>query len=483
MSFDILIVDDESDIRNLIKGLLDDEGYNSRLAADAHQAYAAIKENPPAVIILDIWLHGSEHDGLEILKNIKENALEIPVIMISGHGTIETAVSAIKMGAYDFIEKPFKSDRLLFMVKRALETANLKKENRALKQKAGSPDIMIGNSAPMQDVHQMIERVAPTNSRILITGEPGTGKNIAARVIHKMSRRADKPFFTLNCASLRPKTIESELFGTEGHSGKTGLLEKANGGTVLLDEVADMPLETQGRIVRLLQEQRFQKSGSDKKILIDVRIIASSSCDLHDFMQKGLFRQDLYYRLNVVPLQVPPLRERMQDIPAMISHFTDTISEQSGLPKQTFSDEALALMKAYEWPGNVRQLHNVVEWTMIMNSRNQSHSIEADDLPPEIAHSGKVFLPPFPDTDRHGEDIVSLPLKKARARFEKDYLLSQINRFDGNISKTAEFIGMERSALHRKMKSLQILNDDKPVLGNQKTSNNNTKKHLKTRNS
>ncbi len=462
MSSDILIVDDEEDIRNLVKGILEDEEYSVRLAADSSSAYKEIEERPPALIILDIWLQGSEHDGLEILESVKNDHPYIPVVMISGHGTIETAVSSIQKGAYDFIEKPFKSDRLLLMIKRALETAQLRRENEALRQKTDVPQDLIGESSVMQQLKQVLERAAPANSRILLTGEAGTGKDIAARSLHRLSQRADKPFMVLNCATLRPERLETELFGSvSGPEGeRTGILEQANGGTLLLDEVADMPLETQGKIVRVLQEQRFQKVGDDKPVEVDVRILASTNRDLEKSMNEGDFRQDLYYRLNVVPIHMPPLKERTDDIPELVEYISSSLSKQSGLPKCSFSQAALSVMQTYDWPGNVRQLRNVIEWALIMNSNKADTPIEPEQLPPEIRNEiGGVIT-----TQAEGgvsKYLMELSLREAREMFEKEYLESQVNRFSGNISRTAKFIGMERSALHRKLKSLQILGNDK----------------------
>ncbi len=454
MSADILIVDDEADIRNLIQGILEDEGYATRLAANAQDAYEAIAEKAPDLIVLDIWLRGSEDDGMEMLEKVKADDSTLPVLMISGHGTIETAVSAIKQGAYDFIEKPFKSDRLLLMIKRALETAALKRENEQLRQKSGESLDFIAESPQMETFKQMLGRAAPTNSRILLTGEPGTGKNLISRLIHKSSSRADKPFLALNCATLHPDRFEVELFGVEG--GPVGLLEQADGGTLLLDEVSDMPLETQGKIVRVLQDQKFQRPGGDTSIEVDVRIIASTNRDLEQAVQDETFRQDLYYRLNVVPIAIPPLRDHLSDIPALANYFTGAISKQSGLPEREFSKKALSMMQGYEWPGNVRQLRNVIEWVMIMSDSDVGKDIEPDDLPPEISKMDSAVLNSGPDNS-----FTDLPLREAREVFERNYLLSQVNRFGGNISKTAEFIGMERSAFHRKLKSLQILTTER----------------------
>ncbi len=448
MTGDILIVDDEADIREIIQGILEDEGYVIRQAANSQQAYKQVAERRPDLIILDIWLQNSEHDGLQILDNVKKDHPHLPIVMISGHGNIETAVSAIKQGAYDFIEKPFKSDRLLLLMARALEAASLKMENATLKQKAQGPSDLVGSAPAMAALRQVIERVAGSNSRILITGEAGTGKDIAARMIHKLSRRAQGPFVSLNCAIMHPEHLESELFGVEGEPEKVGVLERADGGTLFLDEVADMPLETQGKIVRVLQEQRFQRVGGQKPVEVDVRIIASSNRDLQKHMTDGNFRQDLYYRLNVVPVDMPPLRERAQDIPDLVDYFVQQYSAQAGIPPRAFSDSTLAIMQAYTWPGNVRQLRNVIEWVMIM--AGGEGAVRPDQLPPELVDTGAVAK------GEPGENMMTLPLRDARELFEKEYLESQIRRFGGNISKTAQFVGMERSALHRKLKQLGI---------------------------
>ncbi|HEY8190730.1 MAG TPA: sigma-54 dependent transcriptional regulator [Micavibrio sp.] len=455
MTADILIVDDEEDIRRLIQGILEDEGYSVRQAATAEQAYARIAECAPSLAILDIWLQQGDEDGLKILKRIKEDHPILPVLMISGHGTIETAVNAIKMGAYDFIEKPFKTDRLLLMIARALENAQLKRENMALRQKTDSPMALTGESQAIMSLHQMLDRVGPTNSRVLITGEPGTGKDLAARVIHKMSTRAAEPFMLLNCATLLPERLEIELFGSvdgiHGEPGKTGVLEQANGGTLLLDEVADMPLETQGKIVRVLQEQKFTRVGGKAPVQVDVRILASTNRDLQTEMHEGNFRQDLFYRLSVVPLRMPSLRERIDDIPALADYFLHQYAVQNGVPQRALSDGALAAMQAYDWPGNVRQLRNMIEWIMIMNAASPE-PVQAMQLPPEIVGSRNMES----SGKGLGPDLVLLPLREAREKFERDYLEAQVKRFQGNVSKTSQFVGMERSALHRKLKSLGI---------------------------
>lgn len=464
MSTDILIVDDETDIRNLIQGILEDEGYAIRQAANSDQAYKVIAENIPDLLVLDIWLQNSAHDGLEILAQVKEDHPDMPVLMISGHGTIETAVSAIKEGAYDFIEKPFKSDRLLLMIERALENAKLKRENRTLRAKIEGPVDLIGTSAPMASLRQILEKIAHTNSRVLITGEPGSGKEVAARNLHRMSSRANGPFFVLNCATMRPDRLEIELFGSEdgvmGEPAHTGILEQAHGGTLLLDEVADMPMETQGKIVRVLQDQKFQKVGGHEHIEVDVRVVASTNKNLVEACEAGTFRQDLFYRLNVVPLQVPPLRDMADDIEQLTAHFMAQFSRQSGLPAVTFSQSALAALQAYKWPGNIRQLRNAVEHVMIIGGAPVEDedgatvmTVYPDHLPVEIAEGS---LKGKSRDEQGGEDFMGLPLRESREVFEKKYLEFQLHRFGYNISKTAEFIGMERSALHRKIKQLGI---------------------------
>jgi two-component system nitrogen regulation response regulator NtrX len=447
MKADILIVDDENDIRSMMQGILGDEGYATRQAANSDQAYDEFKKKAPDLIILDIWLQNSRHDGLEILQNVKKMNPAVPVLMISGHGTIETAVNAIKIGAYDFVEKPFKTDRLLLMIERALETARLRAENQNLRVRAEGPSELLGDSSAMVSLRALMGRVAPTNSRVLITGEPGSGKDVAARSLHRLSQRSGKPFMVINCAILHPERLEAELFGTPG---SMGVLERAHGGTLFLDEVADMPLETQGKIVRVLQEQRFQRLGGGEEIEADIRVIASTNRNLQAVMQEGGFRQDLYYRLNVVPVEMAPLRDRAQDIPLLAAFFSKLYSEQSGIAPCVFSDSAMAAMQAYDWPGNVRQLRNAIEWIMIMNGAGEG-PVRTDHLPPEIFSGAPDLSGP-----RQGPDIMALPLKEAREMFERSYIESQIRRFGGNISKTAQFVAMERSALHRKMKQLGI---------------------------
>ncbi len=460
MNHDILVVDDEVDIRLLISGVLKDEGYTTREVADAETALGEMDARKPSLAILDVWLQGSKIDGLELLSIVKTQYPEIPVVVISGHGNIETAVAAIKRGAYDYIEKPFKTDRLLLVVARAIEAARLRRENLDLRQRAGDI-IMIGESPVMRDVRLAIGRVGPANSRVMITGPAGAGKEVAARMIHAESPRANGPFVAINCASMRPDRLEIELFGAEaGIEGPDlprhpGVFEQAHKGTLFLDEVADMPLETQGKIVRVLQEQTFERVGGSNRIEVDVRVIAATSRNLEEMIKEGSFRQDLYYRLNVVPIQVPPLTARREDIPELVAHFMGRSARSSGLAERKIGDDALAALRAYDWPGNVRQLRNVVEWLLIMAPGDENGVIHADDLPPDLLEAA-------PRTIRGtaADEIMGLNLRSAREIFEREYLSAQLNRFGGNISKTAEFIGMERSALHRKLKSLGLGGND-----------------------
>lgn len=461
MANDILIVDDETDIRMLIGDILEDEGYESRQAANSTEALEAIRRRMPSLVILDIWLQNSELDGLGILGHIQRDHPGLPVIMISGHGTIETAVTAIKKGAYDFIEKPFKADRLIFMVQRAIEAARLRRENDELKKRTGTGSDLVGVSGGINTVRASIEKVAPTGSRVLITGPAGVGKEIVARRIHERSRRATGPFVVLNCATLTPDRLETELFGTEpgGAEPRTiGTLELAHKGTLLLDEVADMPLETQGKILRVLQEQSFRRVGGDTEVEVDVRVIAATNRDLQQEMGAGRFREDLFYRLNVVPIRVPPLRERREDVPLLARYFVTQSSDASGMAARPLGEDAVAALQAYDWPGNVRQLRNVVDWMLIMAGGGARDPIRAEQLPPEIGSATPAAL-----RWEKGSEIMGLSLRDARETFEREYLLAQVNRFGGNISRTASFVGMERSALHRKLKSLGLQQAEKPV--------------------
>ncbi len=454
MLSDILIVDDETDIRELIAGFLADEGHETRMARDSDEAIKAIEERRPSLVILDIWLQGSRHDGLEVLSMIKKQHPDLPVVIISGHANIETAVTAIKRGAYDLIEKPFKADRLLLICQRALETSKLKRENRELRERAGQNTEMIGQSAVMNALRMSIEKVAPTNSRVMIKGPSGCGKELAARILHETSLRKDGPFIVLNAAALAPERVEEELFGIEdrgnGQPRKVGALEEAHGGTLFIDEVADMPIETQGKVIRVLVEQKFQRVGGGPKVHVDVRIVSSTSRDLDREMGSGHFREDLYHRLNVVPLSIPALVERREDVPLLVEHFVQQIVASSGLPPRQIGEDAIAVLQSYEWPGNVRQLHNIIERLMILVGDDPSEIINASMLPDEIGNQ-------VPSGGNGGnEHLMSLPLRDAREIFERQYLLAQINRFGGNISRTAEFVGMERSALHRKLRALGV---------------------------
>lgn len=453
MASDILVIDDEEDIRELVAGILSDEGHEARTAGDSDGALAAITERVPRLVLLDIWLQGSTLDGLALLDKIKEMHPDLPVVMISGHGTIETAVSAIKRGAYDFIEKPFKADRLILICERALETSKLKREVHDLKKRSGESFDLVGASPAINHLRQTIERVAPSNSRIMLVGPSGSGKELAARAIHATSSRASGPFVSVNAASITPERMEIELFGTEsnGAERKVGALEEAHRGTLFLDEVADMPPETQGKILRVLVDQQFERVGGTKRVKVDVRIVSSTARNLEQMIAEGRFREDLYHRLAVVPVVVPGLSERREDIPVLIEHFMQQIVLQVGIKPRRLSEDALAVLQAHDWPGNVRQLRNNIERLLILTRGDESDTpITADLLPAEI---GDV-MPRVPgQSDQH---IMALPLREAREMFEKEYLLAQINRFGGNISRTAEFIGMERSALHRKLKSLGV---------------------------
>ncbi|HEY9219178.1 MAG TPA: sigma-54 dependent transcriptional regulator [Phenylobacterium sp.] len=452
MAADVLVVDDEADIRELVAGILSDEGYKVRTAADSEQALAAIKARKPSLLILDIWMQGGGMDGLELLDLVKGLDGDLPVIMISGHGNIETAVSAIKRGAYEFLEKPFKSDRLMLVVERALEASNLRRENRRLRTQAITPEGFLGRSMAAQQLRQMIAKLAAANSRVLISGPPGAGKETVARLIHGASPRGRSEFVVISAAGMTPERVDSELFGEEGDGGrphKIGVFERAHGGTLYLDEVADMPKETQSRILRVLVEQRFRRVGGDADVQVDVRVVSSTSRDLRAEIAAGRFREDLFHRLNVVPVNVPGLAERREDIPELLSDFIVRICEATGLPKRQLAEDALATLQVREWPGNLRQLRNNVERMLILASGDPTQPISADMLPAEaqVADSASMI-----GTER----IIALPLREAREVFEREYLNAQMLRFSGNISRTAAFIGMERSALHRKLKSLGL---------------------------
>lgn len=454
MASDILIVDDEADIREIVSGILSDEGHGTRTAKNSDEALNAIAARRPTLVFLDIWLQGSRLDGLQLLKIIKDQNPALPVVMISGHGNIETAVSAIKLGAYDFIEKPFKADRLVLVAERALEASRLKREVTELRTRAGRSNKIVGRSTAINQLRQVIERVGPANSRVLITGAPGAGKELAARSIHDASARANGPFITINSATIEPETMEMELFGVEAKEGRprtVGALEEAHGGTLYLDEIADMPKETQGKILRVLVEQNFLRVGGSTRVHVDVRIISSSSRDLPKLIADGAFREDLFHRLAVVPVRVPSVSEHREDIAELIAYFMEQLSITTGMPKRVIADDAMAVLQSHDWPGNIRQLRNNVERLMILASGDPEAPVTADMLPSEIG----ALVPSTPN-GAGGEKLMSLPLRDAREVFEREYLVAQLNRFGGNISRTAEFIGMERSALHRKLKSLQV---------------------------
>lgn len=454
MISDILIVDDEADIRELVSGILEDEGYSTRLAKNSDEALSAVEERKPHLVILDIWLQGSRMDGLEVLNQIKKRHPDLPIVIISGHGNVETAVTAIKLGAYDYVEKPFKADRLLLITSRALEASKLKRENRELKEKSPQSTELVGVSAAITTLKQKIDKVAPTNSRVMFTGPSGCGKELAARVMHQKSLRPNGPFVVMNAAVMSPDRMEEELFGVEGDGGfarKVGALEEAHGGTLFIDEVADMPIETQGKILRVLVEQRFQRVRGDRKVEVDVRIMSSTSKNLSEEMAENRFREDLFHRLSVVPIIVPGLSERREDIPYLIDYFMDGLTLSSGLPKRRIGDDAMAILQTNEWPGNIRQLRNMVERIMILADGDTNKIVTADMLPDDAGNTV-----PFANGSGGGEHFMSLPLREAREIFEREYLVAQINRFGGNISRTAEFVGMERSALHRKLRALGV---------------------------
>ncbi|WP_305968212.1 MULTISPECIES: sigma-54 dependent transcriptional regulator [unclassified Mameliella] len=453
---DILIVDDERDIRELIGDILEDEGFATRLAGNSQEAMNEINSEPPALLILDIWLKDSKMDGIDILKTVKRDNPDIPVVIISGHGNIEIAVAAIKQGAYDFIEKPFNIDQLLVVIRRAMETSNLRRENVQLKRGEVKSAEMIGESAAFRALLGQLEKVTKSNGRVMLTGPAGAGKEVAARYIHAQSNRAKAPFVTVNCAGVEPEMMEAMLFGRETAKRgiEPGLLEQAHGGVVYFDEVADMPTGTQSKILRVLVDQQFTRVGGNDKVRVDLRVISSTNRDLQDEIAAGRFREELYHRLNVVPIAVPSLAERREDIPVLAGHFIKQCNQAQGLPVRELTEEAVALMQTMTWPGNVRQLKNLVERVLILG--DGTGPIEARELPQETA----------PGEDAEGRVVLSgtlatLPLREAREAFEREYLLTQINRFGGNISRTASFVGMERSALHRKLKSLGVVTSAK----------------------
>ena len=466
MVHEVLIVDDEADIREQVSGILADEGFETRVAKDSDAALGEIEVRRPSLVILDIWLNGSTLDGLGLLDVIKRDYRDLPVVMISGHGNIETAVAAIKRGAWDFIQKPFETDRLLLITDRAIESARMRREYHDLKERAGAETELIGASATMTALRAAIDKVAPTGSRVLVTGPAGSGKEVVARLVHERSHRSAGPFVVLNAASMAPERMEAELFGFEngaaggGERRRIGTFERAHGGTLFLDEVADMPLATQAKILRVLLDQVFERVGGSARIEVDVRVISASSRDLKDEIAAGRLREDLYHRLNVVPIRVPPLRERLDDIPSLIEHFVRRTAETTGLARRTFAEDALAALQSNDWPGNIRELRNVIERLLIMAPGDSRTSIGAEMLPPELGAPSFAALRP-----NGSEEVMTLPLRRARERFEREYLVAQIARFGGNVSRTAAFVGMERSALHRKLKTLGLAGGDPSASG------------------
>ena len=451
----ILIVDDERDIRELIGDILKDEGYPVRLAGNSDECMAEINAEPPALMILDIWLKDSRMDGIDILKVVKRDNPDVPVVIISGHGNIEIAVAAIKQGAYDFIEKPFNIDQLMVVVSRAMETSRLRRENGELRRRDVTSTEMLGNSPAYKTLRSNLDKVTKSNGRVMLTGPAGSGKEMAARFIHANSNRASAPFVSVSSAAIEPDRMEEVLFGREtaDRGVEQGLLEQAHGGVVYFDEVADMPLGTQSKILRVLVDQQFTRLNGADKVRVDLRVISSTTRDLRSEISHGRFRQELYDRLNVVPIAVPSLEERREDIPELTKHFVDLFHRTQGLPSRTLSTEAEAMLQTMQWPGNVRQLRNVIERVLILG--DGSGVIEAKELPGQDTASdsgGRMVL---------GGAMATLPLREARELFEREYLLTQIGRFGGNISRTANFVGMERSALHRKLKSLGVMTTSK----------------------
>src|SRR5687767_12314711 len=453
MALDILIVDDEQDIRDLVSGVLEDEGFTTRTAADSNEALQALSERRPSLALLDVWLQGSKLDGLQLLEEIKRRDPSLPVLIISGHGNLDTAVAAIRQGAVDFIEKPFEASHLVHLVGRATETERLRRENEALRLQVGNDQELTGTSTGINNVRATLKRVAATGSRVLISGPAGVGKEVAARLLHNWSPRATAPFIVVTAARMTPERVEEELFGVEEGSElvRPGMLEQAHGGTLFLDEIADMPMPAQAKILRVLTDQSFTRVGGQRTVKVDMRVVSSTARHLADEIAEGRFREDLFYRLNVVPVHLPALSERREDIPELVAHFAARYAAEQRVPTPDVSDDAMAALQAYDWPGNVRQLRNVIERTIILAPGARVGCIELDMLPPEILNEQASL-----SSGEAVKAIMGTPLREARETFEREYLKVQIRRFSGNISRTATFIGMERSALHRKLKALGI---------------------------
>jgi len=456
MALDILVVDDEADIRDLVAGVLEDEGYTARTAADSDAALAAIADRRPSLVLLDVFLKGSRLDGLDLLDEIKRRDPSQPVLVISGHGNLDTAVTAIRRGASDFIEKPFEAQRLLLLVTRATETELLRAENETLRAQYGLDEQLSGTSSAINHVRATLKRVAPTGSRVLISGPAGVGKEVAARMLHSWSPRANAPFVVVSAARMTPERVEEELFGSERPDGSStpGLLERAHGGTLFLDEIADMPMTTQGKILRVLTDQSFTRVGGQRLVKVDVRVLSSSARTLTDEIDAGRFREDFYYRLNVVPVFIPSLSERREDIPSLVEHFIARYSADRRVPTPDVAEDAMAALQTYDWPGNVRQLRNIMERTIILAPGDRMSRIDVDMLPSEIVNDPASTQGSGPTSA-----IMGAPLREAREAFEREYLRVQIRRFSGNISRTAHFIGMERSALHRQLTTLGMVDD------------------------
>lgn len=452
MALDILIVDDERDIRDLVSGVLEDEGYETRTAAHSDAALEAVADRRPSLVLLDVWLSGSRLDGLELLAQMKAHDPDLPVLMISGHGTLDTAVAAISRGATDFIEKPFDSTQLLHLVARATETERLRRENEAMKAEIGLEEELTGHSAAINSIRAMLKRVANTNSRVLVTGPAGVGKEVAARLLHGWSARAARPFVVVASASMDADRMEEALFGSERADGTVlpGLMEKAHGGTLFLDEVADMPLPTQAKILRVLSDQSFTRVGGQRQVRVDVRVVSSSAHDLEQAIAEKRFREDLFYRLNVVPVHIPPLSARREDVPPLAERFVARFATSRRMRPPILAADTLAALQAHDWPGNVRELRNVIERTVILLPVSGSERIDAQALPREVLGQHSELV------GEGGASVMSSPLREARETFEREYLRIQVQRFSGNISRTAVFVGMERSALHRKLKLLGL---------------------------